>query len=132
MTLCWIYPCATKKYAEKWENFAEFESFCCWICQQNFHNRKAWCCYYSQEFKNMAIRKAKENMLLDNSVFWSLERLLQLIKQRQMRWWWKKEQGVKLYMRLSIIWECEHEQVLWCPLLTSKHCHVLRLYKARV
>lgn len=94
--------------------------------------RKAWCCYYSQEFKNMAIRKAKENMLLDNSVFWSLERLLQLIKQRQMRWWWKKEQGVKLYMRLSIIWECEHEQVLWCPLLTSKHCHVLRLYKARV
>lgn len=25
--------------------------------------RKAWCCYYSQEFKNTAIRKAKENML---------------------------------------------------------------------
>lgn len=25
--------------------------------------RKPWCCYYSQEFKNTAIRKAKENML---------------------------------------------------------------------
>lgn len=92
-----------------------------WRCQQNFHNRKECCCCYSQESKNTAIRKAKANMLFGQFIVLITGETVTVNKAETNEMAMEKEQGVKLYMRLSIIWECEHEQVLWCPLLTSKH-----------